>query len=69
MRQLIALLAGTIFGAGLTISGMTNTNKVIGFLDVTGNWDASVIFRDGCSPNGCYPCILLYTALAEACSG
>ena len=44
MRQLIALLAGTIFGAGLTISGMTNTNKVIGFLDVTGNWDASLFF-------------------------
>ncbi len=44
MQQLIALLAGTIFGTGLAYSGMTDTNKVLGFLDLFGNWDASLLF-------------------------
>jgi uncharacterized membrane protein YedE/YeeE len=34
---LIALLAGLLFGLGLTISGMVNPAKVLGFLDVTGD--------------------------------
>lgn len=38
MTHLIALLAGTIFGVGLAVSGMTDTDKVIGFLDLFGNW-------------------------------
>ncbi len=33
-----------LFGAGLAISGMTNPAKVIGFLDVTGNWDPTLAF-------------------------
>lgn len=45
MRQnLVSLLAGLIFGAGLTISGMTRPDKVIGFLDVLGGWDPSLAF-------------------------
>jgi hypothetical protein len=40
--HLAALLAGLLFGAGLGISGMTQPDKVIGFLDVTGPWDASL---------------------------
>jgi len=36
------LLPGMLFGAGLGISGMTNPAKVIGFLDLTGNWDPSM---------------------------
>jgi len=36
------LLSGLLFGLGLTISGMINPTKVIGFLDVAGNWDPSL---------------------------
>jgi uncharacterized membrane protein YedE/YeeE len=38
------LVAGLTFGAGLIVSGMTRPRKVIGFLDVFGNWDASLAF-------------------------
>ncbi|MDP2180097.1 DUF6691 family protein [Methylicorpusculum sp.] len=40
----VALLCGIIFGAGLTLSQMTDPAKVLSFLDVTGNWDPSLIF-------------------------
>lgn len=43
-KVLSALLAGVIFGIGLTLSGMIDPNKVVGFLDVTGNWDPSLMF-------------------------
>jgi uncharacterized membrane protein YedE/YeeE len=36
------LFAGALFGAGLGLSGMTDPSRVIGFLDVTGNWDPSL---------------------------
>ena len=39
-----ALGAGVLFGAGLGISGMTQPAKVLGFLDVTGRWDPSLMF-------------------------
>lgn len=39
-----ALAAGMLFGFGLWISGMANPRKVLGFLDVTGAWDASLLF-------------------------
>ena len=42
-QNLIALLCGTLFGIGLSLSQMINPNKVLGFLDVTGNWDPSLI--------------------------
>jgi len=38
----IALIAGTLFGAGLAVSRMIDPAKVLGFLDVAGNWDASL---------------------------
>ena len=41
--SLAALAAGLLFGLGLIVSGMTNPAKVIGFLDVTGGWDPSLI--------------------------
>ena len=47
MTIFIALLAGMIFGAGLLISGMMNPEKVIGFLDIFGEWDASLMFVMG----------------------
>jgi len=42
-----ALVAGTIFGIGLVVSGMTNPDKVIAFLTLNSNWDASLIFVMG----------------------
>lgn len=43
----IALFCGTLFGAGLHISGMSDTAKVIGFLDIAGDWDPSLAFVMG----------------------
>lgn len=47
MRILIALLSGGLFGAGLFVSGMTDTRKVQGWLDVFGNWDPTLAFVMG----------------------
>lgn len=44
MRALIALLCGILFGVGLILSGMTNPEKVLAFLDITGSWDPSLMF-------------------------
>nr|WP_294840038.1 YeeE/YedE family protein [uncultured Methylotenera sp.] len=44
MKNIITFSAGLIFGIGLIISGMTNPAKVIGFLDLAGNWDPSLAF-------------------------
>ena len=44
LRVIAALGAGLLFGLGLTISQMVNPAKVIGFLDITGPWDASLAF-------------------------
>lgn len=41
---LVSFACGLIFGAGLLISGMTNTAKVLGFLDLFGAWDATLAF-------------------------
>ncbi len=35
---------GLLFGIGLLISGMTHPAKVLGFLDVFGQWDPTLIF-------------------------
>jgi len=44
MKNLLTFLAGLGFGIGLIISGMTNPAKVIGFLDLFGQWDPSLMF-------------------------
>lgn len=44
MRLFTAFLAGAIFSIGLLISGMTDTQKVIGFLDIFGQWDLTLMF-------------------------
>lgn len=41
--QFGGLIAGLVFGAGLVISSMTDPTKVLAFLDVTGNWDPSLL--------------------------
>ena len=44
MRQVWAFLAGGLFGVGLLISGMTDPRKVIGWLDIFGDWDPTLAF-------------------------
>ena len=44
MRALFALLSGGLFGAGLFVSGMTDTRKVQGWLDLFGDWDPTLAF-------------------------
>ena len=43
MRQnFVALLSGLLFGLGLSLSQMID--RVLGFLDVTENWDSTLLF-------------------------
>lgn len=44
---LASFAAGAIFGLGLVISGMANPAKVLGFLDLAGNWDPTLAFVMG----------------------
>lgn len=45
--SLSTFFAGLLFGTGLTISQMVNPEKVMSFLDITGNWDPSLAFVMG----------------------
>jgi uncharacterized membrane protein YedE/YeeE len=47
VNRLSSLICGLLFGAGLAASGMTNPAKVIGFLDLFGNWDPDLLFVMG----------------------
>lgn len=47
MRFLFILLGGALFGAGLVISGMTDPSRVIGFLDIFGDWEPALAFVMG----------------------
>lgn len=47
MNSITALLAGLVFGAGLILSGMVNPSIVLAFLDVAGDWDASLLWVMG----------------------
>ena len=40
--NLLTFLAGALFGAGLAISGMADPTRVIAFLDLFGDWDATL---------------------------
>ncbi|MGA2127206.1 MAG: DUF6691 family protein [Xanthobacteraceae bacterium] len=43
MRTIVAALAaGVVFGTGLTVSGMIEPRRVLGFLDVFGHWDPTL---------------------------
>jgi len=50
-HDIVALIAGLLFGAGLALSGMVNPGKVLGFLDLfaipAGGWDPSLAFVMG----------------------
>ena len=47
MRVMTSFLVGALFGLGLLMSGMTDTTKVQGWLDVFGNWDPTLAFVMG----------------------
>uniref|UniRef100_UPI0040480D9F DUF6691 family protein n=1 Tax=Yoonia sp. TaxID=2212373 RepID=UPI0040480D9F len=47
MRNIAAFIVGSLFGAGLLISGMTDTEKVQGWLDIFGDWDPTLAFVMG----------------------
>ena len=59
MKALIGLLCGMIFGAGLAVSGMTDTAKVLGFLDLFGDWVPDLAFVMG----GAVLVTLIYLAI------
>ena len=44
MKLSAAFFGGLLFALGLGLSGMTDANKVIGFLNLGGEWDASLAF-------------------------
>jgi uncharacterized protein len=43
-QNLVAVIAGLLFGLGLSLSQMVDRSRVLGFLDVTGNWDSTLLF-------------------------
>lgn len=47
MRNIVAFIVGGVFGTGLLLSGMTDTTKVQGWLDVFGDWDPTLAFVMG----------------------
>jgi len=44
MNKVISLISGIIFGIGLTVSQMIDPAKVLGFLNIFGEWDPSLAF-------------------------
>ena len=46
-KRILIFLAGMLFGAGLALSGMTDPERVIGFLDIGGDWDPTLAFVMG----------------------
>lgn len=47
MKIFISFVAGIIFAVGLVVSGMTDPNIVIGYLDLFGDWDMRLLFVMG----------------------
>jgi uncharacterized protein len=47
MQKFFVLISGILFGAGLAISGMVNPVKILNFLDLFGQFDATLIFVMG----------------------
>ena len=47
MKAWPALIGGILFGLGLTLSGMSDPAKVLGFLNIAGDWVPDLIFVMG----------------------
>ncbi|MGF1719310.1 YeeE/YedE family protein [Vibrio kyushuensis] len=43
----VGLISGALFGSGMIVSGMADPEVVLAFLDVTGQWNPSLIFVMG----------------------
>ena len=43
-QNLTALFSGLLFGFGLSLSQMIDRDRVLGFLDVRGDWDPTLLF-------------------------
>ncbi len=56
MRNIVGLLCGLVFGVGLAASGITDTAKTLGLLDVLGNWIPDLAFAIGAAA-----CVILLT--------
>ena len=61
MKAWPALFAGILFGLGLTLSGMSDPAKVLGFLNIAGDWIPDLIFVMG----GAVVVTLIFTPLVE----
>ena len=59
MKAWPALIAGILFGLGLTLSGMSDPAKVLGFLNIAGDWVPDLIFVIG----GAVVVTLIFTPL------
>ena len=59
MKAWPALIAGILFGLGLTLSGMSDPAKVLGFLNIAGDWIPDLIFVMG----GAVVVTLIFTPL------
>lgn len=57
-RHLLAFAVGLLFASGLAVSQMTRPDRVIGFLDIFGDWDPTLL---GVMGGG----VLVYFALFE----
>ena len=44
MEVFVSFVVGFIFSVGLALAGMLQPQKIISFLDVTGQWDPSLLF-------------------------
>jgi len=44
LQSIVSFCVGAIFSIGLVLAGMTQPRKIIGFLDVFGDWDPSLVF-------------------------
>ncbi|MCA2376614.1 YeeE/YedE family protein [Agrobacterium sp. 22-211-1] len=59
-RVMLALVAGALFGFGLSLSGMVDPASVSGFLDLaSGHWDPSLMFVLGGAVSVAVPGVLL----------
>lgn len=66
LRLFVALVAGAVFGFGLSLSGMVDPARVSGFLDVaSGHWDPSLIFVLGGAVIVAIPGLMLQRRLAR----
>lgn len=66
LQLLVSLLAGTIFGFGLSLSGMINPARVLGFLDLlSGQWDPTLMFVLGGALLVAVPGVMLQRRLAR----